>query len=217
MSLIKQLMAIPDEPSDDGEASSLVAWSATPIYEWRTRAEAERKTRRPHLLSDRMGWPKRAVLGALTADETKPCIRAVAEWQRSESHCLLVLSGQKGAGKTVAAAWWALRQTGAVEFVTAEKFVTSSSFDGARDRWVNAAALVLDDLGVEYQDVKGASASALDALVNEFYSHGRPLVMTTNLGRDEFKARVGERIADRIRECSGWREFANAPSLRGGR
>lgn len=208
MSLIKQLLTI---------APEVAAAPMQERYEWRARADAERKARRPKLLTERMGWPIRAVSAAQEADETKPCIRAVAEWQRSESHCLLVLSGQKGAGKTVAAAWWALRQTGAVEFVTAEKFVTSSSFDGTRDRWVNAEALVLDDLGVEYQDVKGAASSALDALVNEFYSHGRPLIMTTNLGRAEFKTRVGERIADRIRECSGWREFANAPSLRSGR
>lgn len=185
-------------------------------YEWRQRAEAERRARRPRLLVERLGWPARPVSEAVGADITKPCIREVAEWQCTASHCLLVLSGERGAGKTVAAAWWALRQTGAVEFVTAHEFVTASSFEGERDRWIAADALVLDDLGVEYQDAKGASASALDALVNEFYSHGRPLVMTTNLGRDEFKARVGERIADRIRECDGWRELANAPSLRGG-
>lgn len=208
MSLIKQLLTIAPEVA------------ATPLqerYDWRERAEAERRARRPRLLTERLGWPSRAVSAAAEADEGKPCIRAVAEWQRSESHCLLVLSGERGAGKTVAAAWWALRQSGAVEFVTAEKFVTSSAYDGERSRWISADALVLDDLGVEYQDVKGAAASALDALVNEFYSHGRPLVITTNLGRAEFKTRVGERIADRIRECNGWREFANAPSLRSGR
>jgi DNA replication protein DnaC len=208
MSLIKHLLT----PLPEADAAPLEE-----RYEWRARAEADRRARRPRLLTERMGWPIRAVFEASSADETKPCIRAVAEWQRSASHCLLVLSGQRGAGKTVAAAWWALRQSCAVEFVTAERFVTTSSFDGARDRWTEADALVLDDLGVEYQDAKGASASALDALVNEYYSRGRPLVVTTNLGRDEFKARVGERIADRIRECNGWRSLANAPSLRGGR
>lgn len=208
MDLIKKLLTAAPEP----EPAPLQE-----RYEWRRQAEIERRARRPRLLIDRLGWPARAVSEAQGADETKPAIRAVAEWQRTESHCLLVLSGKRGVGKTVAAAWWALQQPGAVEFVTAQEFVTASSFDGERDRWITADALVLDDIGVEYQDVKGAASSAIDALVNEFYSQGRPLIMTTNLGRAEFKARVGERIADRIRECKGWREFANEPSLRGGK
>ena len=57
-----------EREADDGETSSPVAWSATPIYEWRARADAERKARRPKLLTERMGWPSRAVSAASEAD-----------------------------------------------------------------------------------------------------------------------------------------------------
>ena len=189
---------------------------ASPVEErhaWRKRAEEDRRARRPRLLLDRMGWPERAVHVASSADDSKPCVRAVASFSPGG---MLVLSGGAGVGKTVAAAWWALRQVGVVEFVTAERFVTASAF-GERDRWIHAPALVLDDLGVEYQDVKGAAASAIDGLINEFYANRRTLIVTTNLEVAEFKARVGRRVEDRVRECDAWREFANAPSLRSGR
>lgn len=207
MSLFKQILtAVPSAPSSP----------VTPVYEWREKTEAARRERRPRELVERAGWPERAVTAASSADEAKPCIRAAVGWDPGGG-CLLVLSSQPGAGKTVAAAWWAIRQPKLVEFVTAAEFVRASGFDGGRDRWLGAEALVLDDLGAEYQDAKGASSAALDDLVNEFYSHCRPLVITTNLDAGEFKARCGERIADRVRECRGWRAIANAPSLRGAR
>lgn len=196
---------------------ALATTAARPVHDRLEALRAERRARRPAELVRACGWPQRAISEAERADESKPCIQAVRDWRPEPSACILVLSGGRGAGKTVAVAWWALRQTVPVEFVTAESYVTASAYDGARDRWRNAAALVLDDLGVEYQDAKGASASAMDALVDEFYSHQRPLLITTNLDAPAFKSRVGERIADRVRECQGWRAFTNAPSLRGGR
>ena len=194
-----------------------VVASARPVHDRLEALRAERRARRPADLVRLCGWPQRAISEAERADATKPCIQAVQSWDADPGACILVLSGGRGAGKTVAAAWWAIRRTVPVEFVTAESYVTASAYDGARDRWRNASALVLDDLGVEYQDAKGASASAMDALVDEFYSRQRPLLITTNLDAASFKARVGERIADRVRECQGWRAFTNAPSLRGAR
>lgn len=191
--------------------------SVTSLTERLERARAERQARRPGELERLCGWPVRALHAARSADESAPCIRAVASWATAGGSCILVLSGGPGVGKTAAAAWWALHRPGPVQFVTAERYVTSSSYDGSRDAWLHAEALVLDDIGVEYRDAKGNAASALDALVDEFYSCQRPLVITTNLDKDAFKGRVGPRIVDRVRECGGWRSFANAQSFRGAR
>jgi len=54
----------------------------------------------------------------------------------------------------------------------------------------------------------------LDELVDTYYGDQRPLLITTNLDREAFKSRYGQRIADRLRECGRWFSIASE-SLRG--
>jgi hypothetical protein len=139
---------------------------------------------------------------------------------------MLVLSGKTGCGKTAAACWWLFGPTRNAKedkyggyqsapgpkpsFVTSADIATASQFDESRQRGLREASmLVIDDMGIEYSDVKGYFSSIIDTLVNDRYANSRPLIMTTNLSAEAFKLRYGERIADRIREDGRFVSCAN--------
>lgn len=122
---------------------------------------------------------------------------------------ILVLSGPRGVGKTFAAAWWVAQAHTAPPVLDAQppRFIDAPSlsrwprYDDAKMRVLELArALVLDDLGLDYDDKAGAQVSLVDGLVNARYGATLPTVITTNMQADAFKARYGERVADRIRE-----------------
>lgn len=163
------------------------------------------------------GWALRALQVARNADLEHPAIKRVIEWNAEAESNILLLAGVAGCGKTVASARWALvdRLGHETLFVRASSFARSSRFDkDTRERWLDANALVLDDLGAEFADAKGSLQVDLDELFDTFYGNRRPLIVTTNLTAAQFKARYGERIADRLRECGTWFGVAGA-SLRG--
>lgn len=153
---------------------------------------------------------------------------------------IAVLAGNPGAGKTAAAARWAItRQRNAPRFLRAAEFFRWSRYDGKgeeagrRDALLREPALVLDDAGAEYADQGGSYRVDLDELIDRFYSDNRVLVITTNMiygtpaqrdaakkadpSVDEslptFVERYGERVTDRIRECGKWVSSA-AKSMR---
>ena len=129
---------------------------------------------------------------------------------RSQTSGILVLSGPRGVGKTLAAVWWLMRTDFPdPRFVTPERrrFLDAPALarwprydDAKMTELERARALVIDDIGLEYDDTKGAFRSLFDALVNARYAADLPTCVTTNLTADEFKLRYGERVADRIRE-----------------
>lgn len=167
-------------------------------------AEAERAARTDRwdaLL--RAGWPERALEVAEQADESTAAMCAVLAWNMTVAN-VLVLAGPPGIGKTVAAARFALdRKHAPPTFLRAAAFARSSRFDQDERRgWLNAGALVLDDLSTE--DAKGSFVADLDELIDVFYGSRRPLLITTNLVAVEFKRKYGERIADRLREAGKW-------------
>lgn len=157
---------------------------------------------------------------------------------------ILVLSGSKGCGKTLAASWIAAQESPDVFFDRARYRATPVWPNDLHPRFIDAAQLarlpryeseimvplercsmlVIDDLGMEYADKKGAFHSLLDGLINSRYAARVRTVITTNVSAkvnperpgEDFKARYGERIADRIREDGRFMEIAE-PSLRGGR
>jgi DNA replication protein DnaC len=123
---------------------------------------------------------------------------------------LVVLSGGVGCGKSCAAAWWLSQAEGA--WVPASEFAKYGGDPAVPER-LKAPRLVLDDLGMEYLDGKGFAQATLDGVINHRHERLLPTVITTNLGADEFKARYGPRVADRIRESGRWLVIA-ATSLR---
>lgn len=178
-------------------------------------ATADSERRRKDRVADLLeaGFPRRAIDEAATADEAAPPVQRVAQWDISK-HSTLVISGGNGCGKTVAATWWAMRFHGVPRFLRASTLAASSRYDrDQRSAILEAPALVLDDLGAEYMDSKGSFLVDLDELLDVFYGDYRPLLITTNSAFDVFRQRIGERVADRLRECgSFW--ATTAPSRR---
>jgi hypothetical protein len=176
-----------------------------------------------------------------TTLDTPPMLAARSWW--SSDKTILVLAGSKGVGKTVAAGWVASQDPytwpqlpklmgpypsfsgpkGAMSWRVGPLFRDAVALSRVNrykpeevDELVSAATLVVDDLGVEFNDQKGAFASLLDEVVNSRYGNKLKTCLTTNLTAADFKARFGERIADRIREAGTWFEQGGV-SLRGKR
>lgn len=163
---------------------------------------AQRQAREDELHA--AGFPRRALEKARNADENRPAVVRIKSWNTDDDSCL-VISGTHGCGKTVASTWWALRRRPAPMFVRASTFAASSRYDrDTRSVWLAAPALVLDDLGSEFLDVKGSFLVDLDELMDVYYGDRRPLLITTNAEMPEFKSRYGVRIVDRLRECGSW-------------
>jgi DNA replication protein DnaC len=176
------------------------------------RREEDDRRRYYRQLED-LGWPTRALEAANNADTHAPAIKHIIEWDPGATN-IIALSGPPGCGKTTAAAYRVLQRRALTVFVRASTFARTSRYDGKRDEWLNAPSLVLDDLGSEFADAKGSLQTDLDELIDAFYGDRRPLIITTNVTRDDFKKRYGERISDRFRECGRWFEI-RAQSLRG--
>jgi chromosomal replication initiation ATPase DnaA len=146
--------------------------------------------------------------------ESTAALRAAKAWWGQRERTILVLSGPRGCGKTVAAGWVCAQESNA-EFLPASQLARIGLYDEQRFRALRAwRVLVLDDLGLEYSDQKGAFLSLLDALVDARSADESRTVITTNLPSQEFVMRYGERIADRMREAGLFVEIADA-SLRG--
>jgi len=179
------------------------------------QAEAKRRADEENALLAEKGYPLRALIAARSPNPSYALDRVDA-WAKSNK-TVIVLSGQPGCGKTVAAVTWALSQRPRPLFLRAATFATASRYDSAkRDEWIKAGSLILDDLGAEFQDAKGSFSVDLDELIDTYYGNMKRLVITTNSGPAEFKQRYGERVADRIREAG---EFVvtRGESLRGQR
>lgn len=162
-------------------------------------------------------------------------------WWEDDSSAILVLSGTRGCGKTTAAAWCVAQEPrenpfrdydmgrysghGHREpranrprsrlFLDVTKLQRASRYDDEQMASIEyAATLAIDDLGMEYADAKGSFAALFDGLFNTRYAERLKTVITTNLTAQDFKARYGERVADRIREAGRFVEL-NEQSLRG--
>lgn len=151
---------------------------------------------------------------------------------REAEAAIVVLSGQAGCGKTTAAAAWlydwiadpnqypaeeyfALKFNGKAVWLTGARLARWKKYDDeAMAKLLTAHRLVLDDVGTEFLDEKGNYLSVLDEVINERYANRRKTVVTTNLTAEQFRARYGERIADRIREAGRFISLS-AKSMRG--
>lgn len=209
--LADAIRAVGDEPYIPASVMSMTdeQWAehdarvAASIEAERTAQSADRQRGKRAGLS-KAGFPARALEAARVADESKSAIVRVKSWE-PEDESVLVLSGSPGCGKTVAAAWWAMRRNQPPAFVRATTFAASSRYDReTRAAWFSAEAMVLDDLGTEYLDAKGSFLVDLDELLDVFYGDRKPLLITTNCTTTVFRERYGARVVDRIRECGSW-------------
>lgn len=203
--------------SDAKTAGEILA--LTPMHSWTPeqwaehdkRVAAERRRQAPIVEAMtaptdlcEFGWPRRLLVDAAEADRTRPAVARILANDFGDAN-VVVLAGVPGCGKSVAAAVWAMRRAKSTTFVRASTFAASSRYSAdARANWYAAKALVLDDLGAEYLDAAGSFLVDLDELIDTFYADIRPLVITTNCTDEQFKARYGARIEDRLRACARW-------------
>lgn len=156
-----------------------------------------------------------------------------------DTGCLLLL-GDPGTGKSLAAARWLLAPScslarwqcvitskaggrwefcgygrGAARWRTAKSLSRVQQYDqDAIDALINPGRLVIDDLGTEYLDKGGFLLSLIDEIISERHRRDLPTVMTTNNTAGEFAQRYGGRVVDRIRG-SGSIVICDGKSMRG--
>lgn len=198
------------------------------IAERKARVERQLRLCQRELV-DRLDLPPAAVELAMGADLTQT--RALKALEEAAASKVVVLSGAPGCGKTVAAVAWLVSEIQNPArwqgdgmwtfigrppmFVTAARLARYPRYDDeAMARLLRAGRLVVDDMGVEFMDERGSYSALLDELVNERYARRLSTVLTTNLDGAAFKARYGERIADRIREAGKFVSLSDASMRR---
>ncbi len=150
-----------------------------------------------------------------TEPKSTKALTAAKQFLQPPFQWALVLAGPPGCGKTYSAAWACWERCG--RFLDVAKLARLSSYDDeTMALYERAALLVIDDLGTEYADAKGAFQSRLDGLLSYRCASERQTVITTNLNGAEFRERYGDRIADRLNEGGRYLEISE-PSLRGAR
>jgi DNA replication protein DnaC len=159
------------------------------LEEWRSQSRLARA-----------GVPRRFLeVGPLL--RTTEALKATAEWRRSEDWALCLLGGV-GTGKTLAACRALASWGGTVAFFPAAEASLAPLYGPAaadlRTKMKTAGMLVVDDLGAEL--LSDAWRALFDSLVNERYGWRRALLLTSNLSLEDFKARYGERVVDRLRD-----------------
>lgn len=156
---------------------------------------------------------------ALGALEPTPALDAAQAFLADPSARFLLLMGKKGTGKTVAGAlvaesavldWLGYRNTlpsgygvsSAVpaDFMLAATFARLSGYAADDKAWFerlcSVRVLILDDFGAEHLGPFGAAM--LDELVTRRHGARLRTVITSNLDKAGLKARLGERLHDRV-------------------
>ena len=155
------------------------------------------------------GMPQRIIDTLQFSQKDTSALMAVREFTQApkEGWCL-VLSGPKGCGKSTAGAYYLWDKTRSMtaspprdmRWWTASRVARVSGYNDHLEKMMSVPLMVIDDLGVEYLDKNGYFNHRLDELIDERYSNYRKTIITTNLNSEDFQARYGGRVADRIRQ-----------------
>ncbi|GMV19067.1 MAG: hypothetical protein AMXMBFR56_72910 [Polyangiaceae bacterium] len=141
---------------------------------------------------------------ALLPRETM-ALEAARRWWAS-SRAWLLLYGNSGTGKSVAAGWCvveALKAGSSAAQRKATELARMSMFDAGADELEylkRIHLLVIDDLGTEKGGSEWAQAVLFELLDARHEKVGLRTVLTSNLDFSACKARLGARVVDRIRE-----------------
>lgn len=173
------------------------------------------------------GVPARVVreLAAGKWRETSAVVK-VRAWHSMRSWCA-VFGGDFGVGKSFAAALWLwLIAKEAAEAKRLSAYRAPECWRSAADlarignydrnafnEVARLPALVIDDLGAEFNDGKGSFLAFVGDLLNERQANERRTLITTNLDGRAFKDRYGQRIIERIKE-GGIFEGVTGPYMR---
>lgn len=117
---------------------------------------------------------------------------------------ILVLLGGTGCGKTTAGAFVAREKGGSRPGrIRATALERAGRYDREAALWVQSRTLlVVDDLGVEFKDGKGAFLSLLDELIDVAHANRRRIVLTANLTPAQLADRVEDRIWSRLSQSA---------------
>lgn len=186
-----------------------------PPVDTAAQERADRLARRAKAMAGK-GWERRP-LDLVTGraerayDETRAGVDKYLAALRAidnDEGGIALLAGEKGCGKTAAAARWCYtRRPEAARFLRAAEFFRSSRYSRgdkdageappiARDQLLREPALVLDDLGAEFADAAGSYRVDFDELLDRFYADKRILVITTNIAYASARQRDQARQAD---------------------
>lgn len=179
--------------------------------------ERSRMSTRSGELKDN-GFPEMAIAAALTELDDTFAMRRARLFVQMAHHGLkkklLVLAGGVGTGKTTAATWVAMKgQDPRPGFIRISELERRGRYDRELGKWLqDKTSLVIDDVGAEFLDGKGAFRSLLDEIIDTFYSNKRTLVMTTNLRPirksddepEQFRERYGDRVWSRLSQLGEW-------------
>ena len=129
----------------------------------------------------------------------------------------LILSGQPGTGKShlAGAILQAILPRHVGVYVTLMDLIRTLRDTWRRDSEVTETQmlarlqavplLVIDEIGVQY-GTDGERAILFDVL-DRRYRELMPSILMTNLGKDEFRAAIGDRVFDRLTEVARWVPF----------
>jgi DNA replication protein DnaC len=162
-----------------------------------------------------LGIPRRVRRSLSSTLDDTTAINAVDTWidMPSDEETILMLFGSKGTGKTVAAGYWLMqasrRPINRVRcWYTAIELMRIGLYGSGIEEIKRRPLLVIDDLGNEFHDAKGAFDVLLYDLLNHRYDEELRTIVTGNMhwdcrdnNRPGFCQRYDHRLADRMVEC----------------
>lgn len=187
----------------DGDARYSELLEAIRLEEQHVETE-QRERDRLAAWSERNRIPTR-VSRALGAPQENRALTTALDWLKQPKPWL-VLMGSTGVGKSVAAAaalHRCFQQGSSVAWVEAAEVATSAGgFNGQEraDKLKAVDVLVVDDVGTD--QTNDWALGILRGILQHRHEEQLRTIITTNLNGSDFRAHVGQRVADRIRgEC----------------
>lgn len=139
------------------------------------------------------------------SDSTE-AMQAVRSFVQSCAHWCLILLGEPGVGKTVAADWSLAHHARLADCVSTPMACKLTGWDLGQaafkshtlPRYARSEFLVLDDLWTEVLDGHGRVSAFLFELINRRWASQSRTIITSNLTPTQLRARYGGRIFDRL-------------------
>ena len=166
----------------------------------------------------------RAEQGTKAFNARDICYTYAKEFDRNlKTGASLVLSGNPGTGKShlAAAILQEILPKHVGAYVTLMDLIRKLRDTWRRDSEMSESQLlaklqaipllVIDEVGVQYGT--DGERSILFDVMDRRYREVRPTILMTNLGKDDFRAAVGDRVFDRLTEVARWVPF-DWPSYR---
>lgn len=191
------------------------------------RDRLEKALRHMAVKLERSGIGERSLDAAQNAHETE-ALGVVRRWMPDNALTWLVLCGDKGVGKSVAATWalvGVMRGGGTAARIDATRLATLSQFDAGAEElaWLKRVDMLLvDDIGTEL--LTDFARARMHELFEERHETYRRTILTSNLPWHTatrngvtlpgLEQRLGERLVDRIAQAGRTVQLSAGKSMR---